>query len=215
MRVAAGALEPLPVIEAPAGDGSWRAVHGGSVARLTLGSGVALRQGPIHDLAIEEEGWQRAVIRYRFAHLDGKGVAHLVSTVRVHVYRGLQAVRIVHRLTVTSPHLPPAAGGTAGDMPADADTVRQAIAGTDGEQATLLTVRAASLAIRRDGNRVVRWPAGPANGTAVPDDGAVRLVHDHDQAHRVENGSAPCEGGGPHPRPRHGTRRWRAGERVR
>ena len=193
VRVAAGAVEPLPVIEARGGDGPWRAVHGGSSATLTLGGGAELRQGPVHDLCLEEEGWQRAVIRYRFAHLDRDGVAHLVSTVRVHVYRGLQAVRIVHRLAVTSPHLPPAAGGTADNIPADAATVRRAIAGTDGEQATLLTVRAASLAIRREGNRVVRWPAGPANGTAVPDDGAVRLVHDHDQAHRVENGSAPRE----------------------
>ncbi len=193
VSVTAGAVEPLPVIEIRSGDGPWRATHGGSTAALTLGSGAELRQGPIEDVSLEEEGWQRAVIRYRFAHLDAEGVAHLVSTIRVHVYRGLQAVRVVHRLAVTSPHLPPAAGGSADEIPADAGTVRQAIAGTEGEQATLLTVRSASLAIRRAGNHVVRWPDGPADGGPVPEGGAVRLVHDHDQAYRVENGGAPRE----------------------
>ena len=196
VSVMAGAVEPLPVIETRSGDGTWRAAHAGSAAELTLGGGVELRQGPIEDVCLEEEGWQRAVIRYRFAHLDADGIAHLVSTVRVHVYRGLQAVRVVHRLHVTSPHLPPAAGGGAGDIPADAATVRQAVAGTDGEQATLLTVRGASLAIRRTGNRVVRWPDGPADGARVPPDSAVRLVHDHDQAHRVEAGGERREVGG-------------------
>ena len=191
--VTAGADEPLPAIETRSGDGTWRAAHSGSTARLSLGSGVELRQGPVQDLVLEEEGWQRAVIRYRLAHLDGDGVEHLRSTVRVHVYRGLQAVRVVHRLAVTSPHLPPAAGGSAGDIPAGAGTVRQAIAGTDGEQATLLTVRDASLVIRCPGNRSVRWPGGPADGAAVPQGGAVRLLHDHDQAHRVEHGGSPRE----------------------
>ena len=153
VSVTAGAVEPLPVVETRVGDGSWRAAHAGSTAMLALGSGVELRQGPVEDLVLEEEGWQRAVIRYRFAHLDDDGTMHLTSTVRVHVYRGLPAVRVVHRLEVTSPHLPPAGGGTVDDIPAEGATVRQAIAGTDGEQATLLTVRGASLAIRRAGNR--------------------------------------------------------------
>ena len=193
VSVTAGAVEPLPVIETRTGDGPWSAAHAGSTASLTLGGGIELRQGPVRDLCLEEHGWQRAVIRYRFAHLDDGGVAHLVSTVRVHVCRGLQAVRVVHRLEVTSPHLPPAAGGTADDIPAEAGTVRQAIAGTDGEQATLLAVRGASLAIRRAGNHMVRWPDAPADGAAVAEGGAVRLVHDHDQGHRVENGGAPRE----------------------
>ena len=193
VSVTAGAVEPLPVIETRSGDGPWRAAHAGSAATLTLGSGVDLRQGPIRDLSLEEEGWQRSVIRYRFDHLDDDGVAHLTSTVRMNVYRGLQAVRIVHRLEVTSPHLPPAAGGTAEDIPAGAATARDAIAGTDGEQATLLTVRGASLCISRAGNRAVRWPDGPEDGADVPEGGAVRLLHDHDQAYRVENGDAPRE----------------------
>ena len=111
VSVTAGAVEPLPVIETRAGDGPWSPAHAGSTAALTLGGGIALRQGPVRDLCLEEHGWQRAVIRYRFGHLDDDGVAHLLSKVRVHVYRGLQAVRVVHRLAVTSPHLPPAAGG--------------------------------------------------------------------------------------------------------
>lgn len=193
VSVTAGAVEALPLIETRSGDRPWRAAHFGSAATLTLGSGMDLRQGPIQDLSLEEEGWQRAVIRYRFDHLDEDGVAHLTSTVRVHVYRGLQAVRIVHRLAVTSPHLPPAAGGSASDIPEDARTVRESIAGTDGEQATLLTVRGASLCISRAGNRAVRWPDGPEDGADVPDGGAVRLLHDHDQAYRVENGDAPRE----------------------
>ena len=196
VSVTAGAVEPLPVVETRIGDGPWRAAHAGGTAALALGSGVELRQGPVEDLALEEEGWQRAVIRYRFAHVDDDGVGHLTSTVRVHVYRGLQAVRVVHRLEVTSPHLPPAGGGIVDDIPAAGGTVREAIAGTDGEQATLLKVRVASLAIRRAGNRVVRWPDGPRDGARVPPDGAVRLVHDHDQAHRVEAGGEPREVGG-------------------
>lgn len=201
VRVTAGADQPLPAIETRAGGGPWRAAHAGSSAALTLGSGAELRQGPVHDLRLEEQGWQRAVIRYRFAHLDRDGVAHLVSTVRVHVYRGLQAVRIVHRLQVSSPHLPPAAGGSVDDMPADAATARGAIAGTDGEQATLLVVRAASLTIRRAGNDragkdLMYWPDGPAGGAAIPAGGAVRLLHDHDQGYRVEDGRAAREAAG-------------------
>ena len=196
VRVTAGAVEPLPAIETRAGGGPWRAAHAGSSAALTLGSGAELRQGPVCDLRLEEQGWQRAVIRYRFEHLDRDGVAHLVSTVRVHVYRGLQAVRIVHRLQVSSPHLPPAAGGSVDDMPADAATARGAIAGADGEQATLLVVRGASLTIRRAGNDLVDWPDGPAGGAAVPAGGAVRLLHDHDQGYRVEDGRAAREAAG-------------------
>lgn len=198
VRVAAGADEPLPVIETRAAGGPWRSAYAGSGAALTLGGGVDLLQGPVHDLCLEEQGWQRAVIRYRYAHLDRDGVAHLVSTVRVHVYRGLQAVRITHRLQVSSPHLPPAAGGGVDAIPAQAATVRGAIAGADGEQATLLTVRGASLTIRRAGDdparwRRVDWPAGAAT---IPDAGAVRLIHGHDLGHRVEDGGAAREAAG-------------------
>ena len=138
---------------------------------------------------LEESGWQRAVIRYRFAHLDADGTPHLRSTVRVHVYRGRQALRIVHRLEVNSPHLPPAAGGTAAAIPEHARTIRRAIAGSDGEQATLLTVRSAALGISRGTNGAVYWPGGAADGTPVAEGGAVRLIHDHDQGHRVESGT--------------------------
>ena len=200
VRVTAGAEEPLPEIETRAGAGPWRAAGAGSSAALTLGSGAELRQGPVHDLALEERGWQRAVIRYRYAHLDADGTAHLVSTVRVHVYRGLQAVRIVHRLQVSSPHLPPAAGGGVDAIPPHAATVRGAIAGADGEQATLLTVRSASLTVRRAGDQArwgrVDWPGGPAGGAAVPAAGAVRLIHDHDRGHRVEDGGGARETAG-------------------
>ena len=192
VRMTAGDAPPLPVIETATGDGGWRPVHGGSRATLTLGDGQDLRQGPIHDLVLEESGWQRAVIRYRFAHLDADGTPHLRSTIRVHVYRGRQALRIVHRLEVNSPHLPPAAGGTAAAIPEHARTIRQAIAGTDGEQATLLTLRSATLGIGRGTNRTVYWPGAP-NGTAVAEAGAVRLIHDHDQGHRVETGDTVSE----------------------
>ena len=193
VRMTAGDGPPLPVIETATGDGAWRPVQRGSSATLTLGGGQELRQGSIHDLALEESGWQRAVIRYRFAHLDADGTPHLRSTIRVHVYRGRQAVRIVHRLEVSSPHLPPAAGGTAAAIPEHAHTIRRAIAGTDGEQATLLTVRSATLGIRRGGNNAVYWPEGAPGGTPVAAGRDVRLVHDHDQCHRVETGDAVRE----------------------
>ena len=193
VRMAAGDGPPLPVIETATGDGGWRPVHGGSSATLTLGNGRELRQGPIHDLVLEESGWQRAVIRYRFAHLDADGTPHLRSTIRVHVYRGRQALRIVHRLEVTSPHLPPAAGGTAAAIPEHAGTIRQAIAGSDGEQATLLTVRRATLGISRATSGAVHWPGGAPEGAPVAVGSEVRLVHDHDQGHRVETGNAARE----------------------
>ena len=71
--------------------------------------------------------------------------------------------------------VPPAAGGTAAAIPA------------------LLTVRGAALAIQRDGNHVAQWPSGPPEGTVIPEGGAVRLIHDHDQGHRVETAGAVAE----------------------
>lgn len=147
----------------------------------------------VHDLVLEESGWQRAVIRYRFGHLDADGTPHLRSTIRVHVYRGRQALRIVHRLEVTSPHLPPAPGGTAAAIPEHAPAIRRAIAGSDGEQATLLTLRSGTLGISRGANGAVYWPGGAADGTPVAEASAVRLIHDHDQGHRVETGDAVRE----------------------
>ena len=187
VRMTAGDGPPLPVFETRTAAGGWRPVQGGSSATLTLGDGQELRQGPIHDLVLEESGWQRAVVRYRFAHLDADGTAHLRSTIRIHVYRGRQALRIVHRLEVNSPHLPPAVGGTAAAIPEHDRTIRRSIAGSDGEQATVLTVRSATLGIGRT-NGAVYWPGGAPEGTPVAEGSHLRLIHDHDQGHRVEHG---------------------------
>ena len=193
VRMTAGDGPPLPLVEIARGPGAWRTVQGGGSATITLGDGRELRQGPIHDLVLEESGWQRAVIRYRFAHLDADGTPHLRSTLRVHVYRGRQALRVVHRLEVNSPHLPPAAGGTAAAIPEHARTIRRTVAGSDGEQATLLMLRSATLGVGRGSNAVVYWPGGAAGGTPVAEAGAVRLLHDHDQGHRVETRDAVRE----------------------
>ena len=183
LSVRAGATDPLPTVEVRADDGAWRAAHRASSARVTLGTGLELSQGPVEDVLLEESGPRRAVVRYRFGHVDAAGVAHLRSTVRVHIYGGLSALRIVHRLEVVSPHLPPTAGGTGADIPADARTVREAVAGEDGERATLLTLRSAELCLDRGPHTEASWSAG---SQPVSPSSGLRLVHEHDQGHRVE-----------------------------
>ena len=85
---------------------------GDLISGLALGNGVTLHSGEVEDLLLEEVGAERAVIRYRVPHRDGTGVAHLRSTVRVHVYAGQPFVKLPHRLEVISPSLAPAVSGT-------------------------------------------------------------------------------------------------------
>ena len=100
----------------------------------------------------------------------------------------------LHAISVAPLPAPAPAGYRARIGATEADgrheTAEVAVA---GEQATLLTVRGAALAIQRDGNHVAQWPSGPPEGTVIPEGGAVRLIHDHDQGHRVETAGAAAE----------------------
>ena len=154
---------------------------------VTLGTGVTLRPGPIEDLALEETGAERCVIRYRVPHQDSGGVTHLRSTVRVHVYAREPAIKLVHRLEVVSPAMPPAARGTIDDFSPGFEEIRAAIAGTSGEEATLLTLKSVDLRLSRAGNSAVRFDGASCS---LSDGNQWRLVHEHDQAFRLEtNGS--------------------------
>ena len=51
-----------------------------------LGNGVQLETGPLANLCLEERGHQRAVIYFTLDHCDARGIAHLRSAMRMHIY---------------------------------------------------------------------------------------------------------------------------------
>ena len=172
--------------------GEWQEVLGAlgdKVASfaVTLGNGLTLQTGTIDDLTLEEAGAERAVIRYRVPHQDAEGVAHLRSSVRLHIYARHPFVKMVHRLEVISPALPPTAGGTVADLAPGFDDIRAAIAGNEGEEATLLTLDSVKLRLPRLGNTQVTLDE---QVYSVNGDTAWRIVHEHDLARCIEaNGS--------------------------
>ena len=151
-------IDPTAAARAPAGDlplcievrhgATWQPLCGGP-ARLevVLGDGTVLANGPPQDLALEESGPQRSVIRLRVPHLDAAGTPHLRSTLRLHLYGEPSLIKLVHRLEVVSTALPHAAGGTIDELAADQELLRANLAGSDGEQAPLLALRSATLTL--------------------------------------------------------------------
>ena len=150
---------------------------------IVLGNGLALQAGGINELTLEEAGIERVVIRYRVLHEDKSGLAHLRSTIRLHIYAHHPMVKVVHRLEVVSPALRGPTGGNLTELGPEFAEVRSAIAGSDGEQTSLLTVQSCVLRLPRPGTTRVTL-----NGrtTPVPEGGAWRLVHEHDLEHRIE-----------------------------
>ena len=170
--------------------GAWQTVigecepGGDTPAMLAiLGDGTHLHAGPAEGLRVESAGPLRAVVRFSLPHRDAAGTTHLRSSVRVHVYNDQPAVRVVHRLEVVSPALAPAMDGSPALLGRAAVAVRDAIDQGDGEEASLLTLRSLTLRLPRSGTAGVRHEGRRYEVRA----GTVwRLVHEHDQAYRVE-----------------------------
>jgi hypothetical protein len=160
----------------------WQTVlHPSELAFDTvLGNGVQLSASKIRDVVIEETGDQRTVVQFAVYHEDKKQVAHLKSTIRLHMYTGHSFVRLNHRLEVISPSLAPSA--TGGDLPDDLDNnIRAAIVGTTGEESTLLKLRSFSINLQYDTPNTVyhddqSWDVG---------DQLWQLRHDHDLAYII------------------------------
>lgn len=184
-------------IEQRVHEGEWERLVDGKPAaetfHLVLGNGLRLEPGAVRDLKLEEAGGERSVIRYRIPYEDSGGTAHLRSTVRLHIYRAQPFIRLIHRLEVVSPLLASAVGGQIDDCPDGYDEVRPAIAGTEGEEATLLTVRSMGMNLCFPGSEKVNF-----NGKEypAPTDSAWRLAHEHDQGYKIESegGAETIEG---------------------
>jgi len=129
-----------------------------------LGNGVQLYPDLIQAAKLEETGPLRTVIYWQSDWTDEQGVAHLRSTLRLHIYADQPFVKLVHRLTVISPALGAAATGhnvNAQSAPA----LNGAILGAVGEERTLLKVRSLTCHLP--------WPA---ISTAHCDDAPVPLA---------------------------------------
>jgi hypothetical protein len=182
VRVAVSRHGPLPArIEVRGQDGSWRTALEGERTCVTarLGNGLELGNGQPEGLALEEAGPQRTVIRYELPIVDPQGVAHLRSTVRLHVYAQVPFVRLVHRAVVTSPALGAAFGSAdLSHLTDDLQHVRSAVVGSEGEATSLLDVESLEL--------LLPWGAWDEGGPR-------RIVQEHDRAFRIESQAATSQ----------------------
>ena len=199
VTVETGGTDRPALIDRRAADGGWRTVVGGQTPgdglSVVLGNGLRLDAGAIADVTLEEAGPERAVIRYHIEHRDRTGMAHLRSTVRLHVFGRHPFVTMSHRLEVISPALSPATSDPGHGAVTESE-IEGAIAGTVGEQHTLLTVRSVTLDL----------PCGPVHHVgaegqeyAVAEDREWRVVHEHELAHRIETAGNVTEIAGHHP----------------
>ena len=178
LRVCVSGDGPLPAcIETRTEKGDWRTAFAEASTCLIarLGNGVELANGPIEGLALEEAGFERAVIRYELPLVDDRGIVHFRSTIRLHVYARLPFVRLVHRTVVTSPALGEAFLSDSLDhLTREVEHVQSAVVGTGREATSLLDVESLEL--------MLPWLGG-SDGVRR------RIVHEHDQAYRVECGA--------------------------
>ena len=154
-------------------DDAWRSVlqDAATLFNGELGNGLRMTGGPVEKLALEEAGPERAVIRFEVSIADDRGIIHLRSTIRLHVYHRMAFVRLIHRLTVVSPALAEAFDGAdLSHLTPELAYLRDAVAGETGEATSLLRLRSLELRL-------------PWHGSAVA---GQRIVHEHDRAHRVE-----------------------------
>lgn len=148
-----------------------------------LGNGVQLYPDRIQAAKLEETGPLRTVIYWQSDWIDEQGVAHLRSTLRLHIYADQPFVKLVHRLTVISPALGAAATGhNANAQPSPA--VNGAILGAVGEERTLLKLRSLTCHLP--------WPAistARCDNTLVPlaADGAWQLLQVDHQYYQTGN----------------------------
>ena len=142
-----------------------------------LGDGLALHAAGIQHVSLEEEGHQRAVVKFMISHADEGGIIHLRSTIRLHISNHSAFIKLVHRLEVVSPWLGAAASGTRSADSLASAQASGVIWGEHGEEAALLKLRAFSLSLP--------WESGA--GEDDGDDG-LWLLHDHDQGYLLQFG---------------------------
>jgi hypothetical protein len=85
---------------------AWKRLADGLELAGELADGRPLKGGAPQDVAIEENGPQRAVLRADIPVADEQGVVHLRCRLRLHVYANQPFIRVVQRLEVVSPELP-------------------------------------------------------------------------------------------------------------
>jgi hypothetical protein len=85
---------------------AWKHIANGLELIGALADGRLLKGGTPQDVAIEENGPRRAVIRTDISVADEQGVVHLRCRLRLHVYADQPFIRVVQRLEVVSPELP-------------------------------------------------------------------------------------------------------------
>lgn len=84
------------------GAGTWQSVLANPEFLAETAAGGPLFAAMTEDVRLEEAGPWRAVIRFRVPYTDSSGIAHLCSSVRLHVYAGHPCIRLEHRLEVIS-----------------------------------------------------------------------------------------------------------------
>ena len=177
LRVTISQDGPLPArIEQRDAEGGWRDVLASAAPCLVARWATVcdLSNGPLEELVLQERGPERAAIQYELPLVDTKGVAHLRTTVRIHIYAHMQFVRLQTRTIVISPALAPAFGARSSDhLPPELAHVGDALDGHEGESASLLQVH--SLEFRL-----------PWQGRG--EDEAWRVVHEHDRAYCLQRG---------------------------
>ena len=195
LRVAVTSSGPLPLsLERRVGSGDgggWQRVltEGGGL-HGALGNGLEIHATRPQDIALEESGAERAVIRYDLPAVDDHGVEHLRSRVRIHVYADQPFVRLVHRTVVVSPVLA-AAIGDPDAQASDAQSTRDesphphaasAVVEGPGEAASLLLLDRLHLDLPFSDASTVRIAGSDAAADAAA---GWRLVHEHELAHEV------------------------------
>jgi hypothetical protein len=174
LRVTVTTDGPLPAQIERRTEQGWQPVLDAHIPCLEaeLGNGVRLANGAPEDLVLEEAGRERAVIRYELPLVDAQGIVHFRTTIRIHVYAGLSFVRLLARTVVTSPVLAPAFGGKNLDhlTPALAH-LRDAVAGSEGELASLLLARRLELHLP--------W-------RAIQETTPWQILHEHDRGYWVD-----------------------------
>ncbi len=160
--------------------------NGSGMLSIVLGNGVKLKQGEIKDVKLEEAGSKRAVIHYKLPYVDSKGITHIQSTMRVHVYYNNPFIKIAHRLEFISPSLAPVP--YAGDLPDAVEEfgdIRSAIAGESGEATSVLLLREIAMNLPFTGTSDVS--IGKQQYDLETCD-SVRLVHEHELFGKLEVG---------------------------
>ena len=144
VRVRAGDLAAAWQVEQVDDAGRWRFLPVNLACTLQLGNGLGLQSTRVENVRLAETGPLHSVIHCTIPHTDDAGVAHLRSNLHLHIFAGQRFMKLVHRLEVISPDLPPAISG--GILSPDSP-VAAAVLGSQGEESTLLRLHTFTLHI--------------------------------------------------------------------